>query len=97
MKIKIKSLQIEISGHTDNVGSATYNQGLSERRANSVQVFLVGQGVKTSRMKTVGMGFDEPVAPNDTSEGKALNRRVELHITPDPSLVRDAEAAAQKK
>jgi len=48
-------------------------------------------------MKTVGMGFDEPVVSNETPEGKAMNRRVELHITPDPSLVRDAEAAGQKK
>ena len=82
-------------GHTDNVGSASYNQGLSERRANSVQVFLVSQGVKAGRLKTVGMSFDDPVASNDSEEGRAMNRRVELHITPDPSLVRDA-AAVQK-
>ena len=89
--------EVAIVGHTDNVGSASYNHGLSERRANSVHVFLVSQGVKASRLKTVGMSFDDPVASNDTPEGKAMNRRVELHITPDPSLVRDAEAAGQKQ
>lgn len=94
---KYNKTEVAIVGHTDNVGSASYNQGLSERRANSVHVFLVSQGVKASRMKTVGMGFDEPVASNDSPEGRALNRRVELHITPDPSLVRDAEAAGQKQ
>ena len=94
---KYDKTEVAIVGHTDNVGSASYNQSLSERRANSVQIFLVSQGVKASRMKTVGMGFDEPVVSNETPEGKAMNRRVELHITPDPSLVRDAEAAGQKK
>ncbi|MCC7202085.1 MAG: OmpA family protein [Nitrospirae bacterium] len=88
--------EVAIIGHTDNVGSATYNQDLSERRANSVEVFLINQGVQASRLKTIGMGFDAPVESNDTPEGRALNRRVELHITPDPSLVRDAEAAGQK-
>lgn len=94
---KYNKTEVSIVGHTDNVGSASYNQGLSERRANAVQVFLVSQGVQASRLKTVGMGFDEPVAPNDTPEGRAMNRRVELHITPDPSLVRDAEAAEQRR
>lgn len=87
--------EVAIVGHTDNVGSASYNQDLSERRANSVQVFLVNQGVAASRLKTIGMSFDDPVDSNDTPEGRALNRRVELHITPDPSLVRDAEAAGR--
>ncbi|MBI5039119.1 MAG: OmpA family protein [Nitrospirae bacterium] len=94
---KYNKTEVAILGHTDNVGSASYNQGLSERRANSVQVFLVSQGVKVSRLKTVGISFDDPVASNDTPEGKTMNRRVELHITPDPSLVRDAEAAGQKQ
>ena len=94
---KYNKTEVAIVGHTDNVGSASYNQGLSERRANSVQVFLVSQGVKASRLKTVGMSFDDPVSSNDTPEGKAMNRRVELHITPDPSLVRDAEAAGKNQ
>lgn len=94
---KYDKTEVAIVGHTDNVGSASYNQGLSERRANSVHVFLAGQGVQAGRLKTVGMGFNEPVASNDTPEGRAMNRRVELHITPDPSLVRDAEAAEQRQ
>ena len=94
---KYNKTEVAIVGHTDNVGSASYNQGLSERRANSVQVFLVSQGVKAGRLKTVGMSFDDPVASNDSEEGRAMNRRVELHITPDPSLVRDAEAAGKNQ
>lgn len=94
---KYNKTEVAIVGHTDNVGSASYNQGLSERRANSVQVFLVNQGVSAGRLKTIGMSFDDPVASNDSEEGRAMNRRVELHITPDPSLVRDAEAAGQKQ
>ncbi|MEK6538100.1 MAG: OmpA family protein, partial [Nitrospirota bacterium] len=94
---KYNKTEVAIVGHTDNVGAASYNQGLSERRANSVQVFLVSHGVKASRLKTVGMSFDDPVASNDSEDGRAMNRRVELHITPDPSLVRDAEAAGKKQ
>lgn len=93
---KYHKTEVAIAGHTDNVGSAGFNQGLSERRANAVQIFLVSQGVPGSRLKTAGMGFDQPVASNDSSEGRAQNRRVELHITPDASLVRDAEAAEKR-
>lgn len=92
---KYNKTEVTIAGHTDNVGTASFNQGLSERRANSVQVFLVGQGVAPSRMKPVGFGFDRPIASNSTQEGRAQNRRVELHISPDAALVRDAEASAK--
>jgi outer membrane protein OmpA-like peptidoglycan-associated protein len=93
---KYPKTEVAVVGHTDSVGSAAYNQGLSERRANSVQLFLVSQQVAPERLRVIGMGFDEPVASNDTPEGRALNRRVELHITPDASLVRDAEAAQKR-
>jgi outer membrane protein OmpA-like peptidoglycan-associated protein len=91
---KYDKTEVTIIGHTDNVGSATYNQSLSQRRANAVQLFLVGRKVHTSRMKPMGMGFDQPVSSNATPEGKAENRRVELHITPDVTLMRDAEASS---
>jgi outer membrane protein OmpA-like peptidoglycan-associated protein len=73
---------IEVAGHTDSVGSAVYNQQLSERRANSVAAYLASRGVNRSRVVTVGAGKDHPIASNDTEEGRAQNRRVEITIVP---------------
>jgi outer membrane protein OmpA-like peptidoglycan-associated protein len=73
---------IEVAGHTDSVGSADYNQQLSERRANSVSAYLASRGVSKSRVVTVGAGEDHPVASNETEEGRAQNRRVEITIVP---------------
>jgi outer membrane protein OmpA-like peptidoglycan-associated protein len=72
--------EVLIVGHTDNVGSATYNQGLSERRAASARNFLISQGVQSHRVRTMGMGLTEPVASNDSEAGRAQNRRVEVAI-----------------
>jgi outer membrane protein OmpA-like peptidoglycan-associated protein len=72
--------EVLIVGHTDNVGTAQYNQGLSERRANSARNFLVSQGVPANRVRTMGRGLTEPVASNDTDAGRAQNRRVEVAI-----------------
>lgn len=69
-----------IVGHTDAVGSAAYNQGLSERRARSASMVLVARGVAPARLKTSGLGETEPVATNDTEAGRAANRRVEVAI-----------------
>lgn len=71
-------LRVEIQGHTDSVGTPAYNKKLSERRANAVRSFLILYGIDESRMTTVGCGPDQPVASNETEEGRALNRRVEL-------------------
>jgi outer membrane protein OmpA-like peptidoglycan-associated protein len=73
---------IEVAGHTDSVGSAEYNQQLSERRANSVAAYLGSRGVSKARVVTVGAGEDHPVASNETDEGRAQNRRVEITIVP---------------
>jgi outer membrane protein OmpA-like peptidoglycan-associated protein len=73
---------IEVAGHTDSVGSDTYNQQLSERRANSVASYLSHNGVSRTRMVTVGAGESHPVASNDTDAGRAQNRRVEITIVP---------------
>lgn len=70
---------IELHGHCDSIGTAEYNMGLSMRRANAVKNYLVGKGLLKNRMTTTGFGFDKPVAPNDTSAGRALNRRVEIN------------------
>jgi len=69
-----------IVGHTDQVGSADYNQRLSERRASAAAGYLVSQGVSRSRVATRGLGETEPVQPNDTEAGRAANRRVEVAI-----------------
>lgn len=71
-----------VIGHTDNVGSTDYNQGLSERRAASVAAILTSNGVAGARVTTVGRGYAQPVASNDTPGGRAQNRRVEIIITP---------------
>jgi outer membrane protein OmpA-like peptidoglycan-associated protein len=72
--------QLLIVGHTDNVGDDAYNQGLSERRANSAAAYLATQGVARTRLATSGKGEAEPVTTNDTDAGRQQNRRVEVAI-----------------
>jgi len=73
---------IVISGHTDSQGSKAYNQGLSERRANSVSAYLLGKGLLEARIETVGFGEGTPIADNGSAGGRSLNRRVELSLLP---------------
>jgi outer membrane protein OmpA-like peptidoglycan-associated protein len=73
---------VQIIGHTDNTGDATYNLGLSLRRANAVAGILQADGVTGSRITTAGRGEEQPVASNLTEEGKAQNRRVEIVVIP---------------
>ncbi len=75
-----KDLNITVEGHTDNTGSREYNQTLSENRAENVLNFLIEQGVSPTRLSSAGYGFDKPVADNNTVEGRAKNRRVDLVI-----------------
>ena len=74
-------LKIEIEGHTDSVGTDSYNQGLSERRAESVRAYLVSQRIAPQTITTVGFGESRPVATNDTAAGRQQNRRVELVVS----------------
>ena len=74
------NLKIEISGHTDNIGTDNYNQKLSENRAKAVVDFLVQHGIDGARLKYAGYGSKQPVATNYTEEGRAKNRRVEFKI-----------------
>jgi len=69
--------RIRISGHTDNVGNPRQNQRLSDRRAKAVRQYLVDHGIDEGRVEAVGLGDTEPLAPNDTEEGRARNRRIE--------------------
>jgi OmpA-OmpF porin, OOP family len=73
--------QIQLAGHTDNTGSPQANQSLSSDRANAVKGILVNQGINADRITTAGYGQDRPVASNDTEDGRARNRRLELTVT----------------
>ena len=73
---------IAVAGYTDSVGADSYNQSLSEARARSVAEYLKGKGVVNARFEIVGFGEKNPIADNATSEGRALNRRVELTLLP---------------
>ncbi|SPE43958.1 OmpA/MotB domain protein (fragment) [Candidatus Sulfotelmatobacter sp. SbA7] len=77
------SLQLEVEGHTDSVGTDEYNMQLSENRANSVRDYLVQQGINTSSIAARGFGESQPVATNDTAAGRQQNRRVELVVSGD--------------
>jgi outer membrane protein OmpA-like peptidoglycan-associated protein len=79
--VDIPTLKIEVSGHTDNKGSAEYNKELSGKRAQSVVDYLIQKGIKADRLKSAGYGFEKPMASNDTDEGRQLNRRTEFEIT----------------
>ncbi len=73
---------VEVSGHTDSVGSDAANQTLSVQRANAVGNYLMGRGLVRERFEIVGFGETRPVANNDTDSGRALNRRVEIRVVP---------------
>ena len=73
---------IEIAGHTDSTGPDSYNQSLSERRANSVAAYLRSRNVNSQRLITLGMGESRPIADNSTESGRAANRRVEITLVP---------------
>ena len=82
-----------ILGHTDQLGSVAYNQGLSERRANSGATYLMSQGVSGTRVATRGLGETEPIATNETEAGRQANRRVEVSIFAS----KETRAAAAKQ
>jgi len=82
---------INIYGYTDSKGSDDYNLKLSDRRAASVKSYLSSKGISSSRMFTMGMGEQSPVATNDTDAGRAQNRRVEFAITANEKMINDAQ------
>ena len=73
-------VRVAVNGYTDSVGSQAYNVKLGQRRADSVKDFLVSQGIDSSRISTASFGKESPVASNDTAEGRAENRRVEIVV-----------------
>jgi len=75
-----QDLKLDISGHTDNTGKADKNQVLSESRAKSVYDYLLKKGVDEARLRSTGLGQDQPIADNKTAAGRSKNRRVEMQL-----------------
>lgn len=86
---------INVYGHTDNIGTEAANQKVSDQRANAVASYLMKQGIAKDHIAAEGLSFNYPVADNDTEAGRAQNRRVEIYISASEDMVKEAEAAAQ--
>lgn len=93
---KYADTNILVTGHTDSDGTEQYNQSLSERRAKSVSDYTAMQGVSSSRFSVVGLGELEPVASNNTPDGKRMNRRVEIAVFANDKLKKAAESGGLK-
>lgn len=78
--VKVENIELEISGHTDNSGTQNYNQALSEARAKAVKQYLIAKGIEAKRLQSQGFGQEQAIASNETSEGRALNRRVTFKV-----------------
>ena len=91
---KYPGSELLIAGHTDNVGTDTYNLALSDRRAESAASYLAAQGVERSRVSSRGLGETEPVAPNESEAGRSKNRRVEVAIYASEALRAQAKRQA---
>jgi outer membrane protein OmpA-like peptidoglycan-associated protein len=87
---------IQIFGYTDSTGTVEHNLTLSQQRAASVKSYLNGKGISNSRFTTTGMGIADPIASNDTAEGRSQNRRVEFAITANEKMVEDAQKQAKQ-
>ena len=75
---KNPSLKLEVQGYTDNRGAAAFNMKLSEKRANAIMEYFIDNGIESGRISAKGFGLSNPATTNDTPEGRAINRRVEL-------------------
>jgi outer membrane protein OmpA-like peptidoglycan-associated protein len=82
---KYSDTTLKIEGFTDSTGSSSYNERLSERRADSVATFIEDLGVRSSRIRAIGYGETSPRASNSTASGRQLNRRVEIHVVANNS------------
>ena len=91
---KYPDTDIEVQGHTDNKGTESYNQGLSEKRAATVAGYLKANGIAQLRLTTKGFGLSSPKYTNDTEEGRSQNRRVEFLITANEKMKADAKKEA---
>ena len=89
-----ENTNIVIYGYTDNTGSVEYNQTLSAKRANSVKDYLITKGLSSSRFETKGLGINDPIATNETVEGRSENRRVEFAIVANEQMIQEAQKEA---
>ena len=87
---------ITVWGHTDNVGTEAANKKVSQKRADAVSKYLIEQGMAKERITSEGKSFDLPVASNDTAEGQAANRRVEVYVTASEAMIKAAEEGTLK-
>ena len=78
--VQVPGVNLQVAGHTDNVGSAASNQTLSQQRADAVRQYLVGKGVPAGQLTAAGFGASQPIAANDSPEGRAQNRRIEFNV-----------------
>jgi OOP family OmpA-OmpF porin len=78
--LQVAGVNIQVAGHTDNQGSASSNLTLSQQRADAVVAYLVGKGVPAGQLTATGFGLTQPIASNDTPEGRAQNRRIEFNV-----------------
>ncbi|MBQ7273545.1 MAG: OmpA family protein [Bacteroidales bacterium] len=88
---------INVYGHTDNIGSEEANQKVSDQRAVAVSNYLIKKGIDKNRIAAEGLSFNFPVADNATEAGRAQNRRVEIYISASEDMVKEAEAAAAQQ
>lgn len=93
------TLNVQVGGHTDSVGSQRYNKSLSEKRARSVRHYLIKKGVAANNLQAAGFGESKPITSNDTAEGRTENRRVEFAIVEKPAHlnVLRGESSAKSK
>ena len=89
-----QNTDIVIYGYTDSTGSVEYNQSLSEKRANSVKNYLASKGLDNGRFETKGLGVNDPIATNETAEGRSKNRRVEFAIVANEQMIQEAKKEA---
>jgi len=89
-----QNTDIVIYGYTDSTGAVEYNQTLSEKRANSVKNYLASKGLNNSRFETKGLGVNDPIATNETAEGRSKNRRVEFAIVANEQMIQEAKKEA---
>jgi outer membrane protein OmpA-like peptidoglycan-associated protein len=94
---KYPDTDIEVQGHTDSIGTASYNMSLSKRRATAVSDYLLNKGVSSSRVTTKGYGETAPNYSNSTEANRALNRRVEFLITANEKMIQEAKKEAASK
>jgi len=88
--------EVQIYGHTDNVGSRAANEKVSNARANEVKSYLTNAGVPGARLSSQGLAYDYPVASNDSEAGRAQNRRVEIYITANEDMIKAAQDGTLK-